>query len=63
LALLPPGLREAAAPLALEALLGGFQTLLQVAGVVALIFAVLVGALLQRPLPTCGSAPLVVGRR
>jgi hypothetical protein len=49
LALLPPGLREAAAPLAREAFMGGFQALLQVAGVCALLLAVVVGVLLSRP--------------
>ncbi|MGE8050709.1 MFS transporter [Pseudomonas monteilii] len=52
LALLDPGLREAVAPVARQAFMGGFQAVLQVAGIAALSFAVLVGVLLNRPLPT-----------
>ena len=51
LALLEPGLRETVAPLARQAFIGGFDAVLQVAGVAALLFAVLVGVLLSRPLP------------
>ncbi len=51
LALIDPALREALAPLARQAFVGGFETLLQVAGIAALAFAVLVGVLLGKPLP------------
>ncbi len=51
LALLEPGLREAVAPLARQAFMGGFEAVLQVAGLAALVFAVVVGVLLSRPLP------------
>jgi len=51
LALLDPGLREAVAPLARQAFMGGFEAVLQVAGFAALVFAVVVGVLLSRPLP------------
>jgi hypothetical protein len=51
LALLEPGLRETVAPLARQAFIGGFEAVLQVAGVAALLFAMLVGVLLSRSLP------------
>lgn len=51
LALLDPRLREVAAPLARQALIGGFEAVLCSAGVAALIFALLVGVLLNKPLP------------
>ncbi|MGE7993450.1 MFS transporter [Pseudomonas sp. NPDC089554] len=51
LALLEPGLREALAPLARQAFIGGFETVLHSAGIAALLFAVVVGVLLGRPLP------------
>jgi len=44
-------LREAVAPLARQAFMGGFEAVLQVAGFAALVFAVVVGVLLSRPLP------------
>ncbi|MCU9531502.1 MFS transporter [Pseudomonas mosselii] len=56
LALLDPRLREVAAPLARQAFIGGFEAVLCSAGVAALIFAVLVGVLLNKPLPI-GEAP------
>ncbi|MGE8321634.1 MAG: MFS transporter, partial [Pseudomonas sp.] len=49
LALLEPSLREAVAPLARQAFIGGFQAVLQTAGIAALMFAIIVGALLARP--------------
>ncbi|WP_447738440.1 MFS transporter [Pseudomonas laurentiana] len=51
LAMLDPGLRAAVGPLARQAFMGGFEAVLQVAGVTALLFALLVGVLLSRPLP------------
>jgi hypothetical protein len=51
LALLEPGLREVVAPVARGAFVGGFEAVLLTAGVAALIFAVVVGVLLRRPLP------------
>ncbi|MDH0302420.1 MULTISPECIES: MFS transporter [unclassified Pseudomonas] len=54
LALLDPGLREAAAPLARQAFIGGFEALLHTAGIAALLFALVVGVLLGRPLPESG---------
>ncbi|MDF0730775.1 MFS transporter [Pseudomonas entomophila] len=51
LAVLDPALREAIAPLARQAFIGGFEALLQTAGVAALVFAMVVGVLLGRPLP------------
>ncbi|MNN69989.1 hypothetical protein D3C81_1858170 [compost metagenome] len=61
LAVLEPGLREAVAPLARQAFMGGFEAVLQAAGVAALLFAVLVGTLLSRPLPALQDA-LVAGQ-
>lgn len=52
LALVEPGLRETLAPLTRQAFMGGFQAMLLCAGCAALVFAVFVGALLSRPLPT-----------
>ncbi|MDF9616882.1 MFS transporter, partial [Pseudomonas entomophila] len=51
LGVLGPGLRGVVAPLAQQAFVGGFETVLQVAGGMALVFAVVVGGLLGRPLP------------
>lgn len=51
LAMVDPALRETLAPLAQHAFIGGFETVLQSAGVAALVFAVVVGVLLGRPLP------------
>lgn len=48
---LEPGLRGVVAPLAQQAFVGGFEAVLQVAGGMALVFAVVVGVLLERPLP------------
>jgi len=62
LSLLEPGLREAVAPLAREAFAGGFEAVLVTAGVVALVFAVVVGALLSRPLPAVQQTLLADGR-
>jgi Na+(H+)/acetate symporter ActP len=39
------------APLAVQAFMGGFQMMLVCAGSAALVFAVVVGLLLSRPLP------------
>ena len=61
LAVLDPGLREAVAPLARQAFIGGFEAVLHVAGVAALLFAVLVGVLLSRPLPALQDARLTEG--
>ncbi|MFK3820175.1 MFS transporter [Pseudomonas sp. NPDC089407] len=49
LALVDPSLRDGLAPLARQAFVGGFETVLYSAGVAALVFAVLVGVLLSRP--------------
>lgn len=49
LAMLDPGLREAVAPLARQAFIGGFGAVLQTAGFAALLFAIVVGVLLSRP--------------
>lgn len=62
LALLEPGLREAVAPLARQAFMGGFEAVLQVAGVAALLFALLVGVLLSRPLPAMQEGLMAEGR-
>lgn len=62
LLLLEPGLREVVAPLAREAFAGGFEAVLVTAGVVALIFAVVVGVLLGRPIPEQGAAALQSAR-
>jgi len=62
LSLLEPGLREVVAPLAREAFAGGFEAVLVTAGVVALIFAVVVGVLLVRPIPEQGAAALQSAR-
>ncbi|WP_248918592.1 MFS transporter [Pseudomonas entomophila] len=51
LGVLEPGLRGVVAPLAQQAFVGGFSAVLQVAGVMALVLAVVVGGLLGRPLP------------
>jgi hypothetical protein len=51
LAIVEPSLRETVAPLALQAFVGAFQTMLLCAGGAALVFSVLVGLLLSRPLP------------
>lgn len=61
LAVLDPGLREAVAPLARQAFIGGFEAVLHVAGVAALLFAVLVGVLLSQPLPALQDARLTEG--
>jgi len=50
------------APLAREAFAGGFEAVLVTAGVVALISAVVVGALLSRPLPAVQQTLLADGR-
>lgn len=55
LSLLEPGLREAVAPLAQQAFAGGFEAVLLTAGIVALVFAAVVGVLLGRPLPVHGT--------
>lgn len=55
LSLLELGLREAVAPLAQQAFAGGFEAVLLTAGVVALVFAAVVGVLLGRPLPVHGT--------
>lgn len=62
LALLEPRLRETVAPLARQAFIGGFEAVLQVAGVAALLFAVLVGVLLSRPLPAMPEGLLAEGQ-
>ncbi|MGC9745212.1 MFS transporter [Pseudomonas capeferrum] len=62
LAVLEPGLREAVAPLARQAFMGGFEAVLQAAGVAALLFAVLVGTLLSRPLPSLQDALVADGQ-
>jgi len=62
LALLDPGLRDTVAPLARQAFVGGFEAVLQVAGVAALLFAVLVGVLLSRPLPAMQEGLLAEGQ-
>ncbi|MNM33482.1 Multidrug resistance protein stp [compost metagenome] len=50
LAVLDPALRAAAAPLAQQAFIGGFEAVLYTAGIAALVFALIVGVLLSRPL-------------
>lgn len=50
LGLLDPSLREAVAPLARQAFIGGFEAVLITAGVAAWVFAAMVGVLLRRPL-------------
>ncbi|MNF10390.1 hypothetical protein D3C80_2113120 [compost metagenome] len=50
------------APLARQAFMGGFEAVLQVAGVAALLFAVLVGTLLSRPLPALQEALVADGQ-
>lgn len=57
LALLSPDLRDAVAPLARHAFVGGFEAVLQSAGMAALAFAVVVGALLSKPLPPLAVEP------
>jgi len=57
LALLSPDLRDAVAPLARHAFVGGFEAVLQTAGIAALAFAVVVGALLSKPLPPLAVEP------
>lgn len=57
LALVDPALRESMAPLAQQAFIGGFETVLQSAGVAALVFAVVVGVLLSQPLPALQPQP------
>jgi EmrB/QacA subfamily drug resistance transporter len=51
LAMVGPNLHDAVAPLAVQAFMGGFQMMLVCAGSAALVFAVVVGLLLSRPLP------------
>jgi len=51
LSLLDAGVRDAVAPLARQAFAGGFEALLQVAGGIAFVMALVVGLLLSRPLP------------
>ena len=55
LAMLDPSLRDTVAPLARQAFAGGFEAVLLTAGCVALVFAVVVGLLLGRPLPSHGT--------
>ncbi|MFJ4433157.1 MFS transporter [Pseudomonas sp. NPDC089395] len=55
LAMLDPSLRDTVAPLARQAFAGGFEAVLLTAGCVALAFAVVVGVLLGRPLPSHGA--------
>jgi len=55
LAMLDPSLRDTVAPLARQAFAGGFEAVLLTAGCVALVFAVVVGVLLGRPLPSHGA--------
>jgi len=62
LSLLDPRLREAVAPLARHAFAGGFEAVLLTAGAVALVFAVVVGVLLGRPLPEDGVQAVQVAR-
>lgn len=49
LAMLDPALRVEVAPLARQAFIGGFESVLHVAGIAAMVFAIVVGVLLSRP--------------
>ena len=51
LSLVDPSVRDVLAPAVRQAFIGGFEGVLLVAGVAALVFAVLVGTLLGRPMP------------
>ncbi|MBD9504253.1 MFS transporter [Pseudomonas sp. PDM17] len=57
LSLVDPTLRSALAPAVRQAFIGGFEGVLLAAGVAALVFAVLVGALLKRPMPAHEPVP------
>lgn len=57
LAVVDPSLRDTLAPLARQAFVGGFEAVLTSAGVAALVFAVVVGLLLNRPLPVPVTQP------
>lgn len=57
LSVLDPGLRGVLAPVVRQAFIGGFESVLLVAGIAALVFAALVGVLLGRPLPEQAVTP------
>lgn len=57
LAVVDPALRDVLAPAVRQAFIGGFESVLLVAGIGALVFAVLVGTLLDRPMPVHEPVP------